>query len=116
MNNDFKLNLGLNQNIVQQQNVKHEQIQKFSNVSIPETFKILNKKIDIYFPYTKLLPEDWAYEDKMLVLLIPKFRLEVTIFYEKNGPSMREKYNSKFLEYVDKNVYMNYQNLIGGSV
>ena len=46
-------------------------------------------------------PKKWAFLDKLLVFLEPKFKDDVEKFYDNEGPSMKDIFNDNQLDRLD---------------
>lgn len=50
------------------------------------------------------LPSDWAFEDKILVFLLPSFKTDVLSFYKAKGKSMAQMFKEHHLQHIDRDL------------
>lgn len=70
---------------------------------LPKTTNTVNKIRDILLKIVSKhnLPEEWMFEDKILVLICPDFRKQVDLYYSDKGLQMISIYSEDEIQKID---------------
>ena len=90
-----------NTNLGQQVNLN--QIKSYSGNCLPKTAHIAsrNRKVLLSKISKQNFPDDWTFEDKILVLICPVLRRQVDLYYSNKGLKMIQIYSEQEIQNID---------------
>src|SRR5262245_20706932 len=85
---------------------------KYAESCLPITMHVAEKASRILLKQLRNFPKTWAYEDKILVILLPNLVADVKKFYDGAGPRMDEMFQLHQLKHFDDVLSLNLAKLI----
>ena len=91
-----------NTNLGQQVNLN--QIKSYSGNCLPKTAHIAsrNRKVLLSKISKQNFPDDWTFEDKILVLICPVLRRQVDLYYSNKGLKMIQIYSEQEIQNISE--------------
>jgi len=89
------------ENITPQINLS--QIRSYSGNCLPKTVRIASRNRNVLLSKIseQNFPDDWTFEDKILVLICPVLRRQVNLYYSNKGLKMIQIYSEQEIQNID---------------
>lgn len=76
----------------------------FAETCLPLTMELAMVAREVIQPALEESPPEWAYEDRVLVMLAPSLREDVTRFYEGHGADLAGTFREHQIEHLDRDL------------